>query len=222
MVEEQNSRAEEGSEGTDPETRDRILDAAQASMQRHGTAGARMQEIADSAGVNKALLHYYFRNKEQLAEAVFQRAARRLLPPIMTELVSLNPLDQKVRKVISHYLAMLEEAPALPVYMLSEMHFHPERLPQLVERFSGMNPKTFAPVVLGTLADQINAEVAAGRMRPIDPQQFLINLISLCIFPFAARPMVTLLLGEGDEGFEALIQARKTALPDFFLGALRP
>lgn len=204
------------------ETRDRILDAAQRSMQRRGTAGARMQEIADAAGVNKALLHYYFRNKEQLAEAVFQRAAGRLLPPVIRELSSDHPLEQKVGSVVALYLEMLAQAPALPAYMLSEMHFHPERLPQLVERMSGLNPEQFAPVVLEVLARQIDTEVAAGRIRPIDSKQFLINLLSLCIFPFAARPMITMLMGGGDDGFTDMIQARKTALPEFFLGAMRP
>jgi AcrR family transcriptional regulator len=206
----------------DQETRDRILHAAALSMQMHGTAGARMQEIADRAGVNKALLHYYFRNKEQLAEAVFQRAARPFLPPLLKELASETPIAEKVRRVIAMYIALLEEAPSLPAYMISEMHFHPERLSELMQRMSGTDPEQLAPMILGRLGPQIDAEVEAGRMRPIDPRQFLINLISLCIFPFAARPMVTLMVGDGEAGFQEMINQRKTDLPDFFMKALRP
>ena len=67
----------------DRDTEDRILDAAHAVFLRRGTAGARMQEVADEAGVNKALLHYYFRSKDQLAQSVFQRALGELLPQAM-------------------------------------------------------------------------------------------------------------------------------------------
>ena len=181
-----------------------------------------MQEIADRAGVNKALLHYYFRNKEQLAEAVFQRAARPFLPPLVQELASETPIAEKVRRVIAMYIAMLQKAPSLPAYMLSEMHFHPERLPELIQRMSGADPERLGPVILGRLGAQIAEEVEAGRMRPIDPRQFLINLISLCIFPFAARPMVTLMVGGGEAGFQEMITQRKSDLPEFFLRALQP
>src|SRR6185369_14703328 len=81
-------------------TEQRILDAAHAVFIRRGTAGARMQEIAEEAGVNKALLHYYFRSKDKLAEAVFVRAGRRLFPPVIAALMSDLPLEEKVRRVV--------------------------------------------------------------------------------------------------------------------------
>ena len=72
----------------DGNTEQRILDAAHAVFLRRGTAGARMQDIATEAGVNQALLHYYFRSKERLAEAVFRRAARQLLPAVIEVMAS--------------------------------------------------------------------------------------------------------------------------------------
>src|SRR5687767_15639661 len=86
------------------ETREKILDAAHAVFVRRGTAGARTQEIADEAGVNKALLHYYFRTKERLAEAVFERAARQLFPPLLSTLTSDLSIEEKVERVIQHYI----------------------------------------------------------------------------------------------------------------------
>src|SRR5262245_44811852 len=82
-------------------TEQRILDAAHAVFIRRGTAGARMQEIAEEAGVNKALLHYYFRNKERLAEAVFRRVALQLFPPVIGVLSSTElSIEEKVARVI--------------------------------------------------------------------------------------------------------------------------
>src|SRR5436190_19456524 len=89
----------------------RILDAAHAVFVRSGTAGARTQEIAKEAGVNPALLHYYFRSKERLAETVFKRAAGRLLPAVIRILASDAELEDKVRQVVQVELDYLSKAP---------------------------------------------------------------------------------------------------------------
>src|SRR5258708_8126114 len=81
-------------------TEQRILDAANVVFLRRGTAGARMEEIAREAGVNQALLHYYFRTKDRLAEAVFRRAAQQLLPSLIEILSSPIDLEEKVAGVV--------------------------------------------------------------------------------------------------------------------------
>src|SRR5690242_15629993 len=85
----------------DGDTEQRILDAAHTVFLRRGTAGARMQEIAAEARVNQALLHYYFRTKEQLARAAFERAGSQLMPAVIQEVGSDRPLDEKVRRVVA-------------------------------------------------------------------------------------------------------------------------
>src|SRR3954452_17573112 len=95
----------------DGDTEQRILDAAHAVFLRHGTAGARMQEIAAEANVNQALLHYYFRNKEQLAQAAFARAAKGFMPAVIQVIASDGELEDKVRRVIDLEIAHLARAP---------------------------------------------------------------------------------------------------------------
>src|SRR5437762_13767076 len=95
----------------DGDTEQRILDAAHAVFLRRGTAGARTQEIAKEAGVNSALLHYYFRTKERLAAAVFQRAASQLMPAVIGILASDANLEEKVRQVIDVELRQLLATP---------------------------------------------------------------------------------------------------------------
>jgi len=209
--------------GEDQETEQRILDAAHAVFVRRGTEGARMQEIAEEAGVNKALLHYYFRSKDRLAEAVFRRAARELFPPIVAILGSDLPIDEKVRRVVHHELDTLRRSPHLPGYILGEVHQHPERAQQLINALTGIQLDGVAPGIFARLGAQIGEEIRAGRMRPMDPRQFLVNLVSLCIFPFAARPMLAVMLGvESDEAFGAFIEERKRELPGFFLRGIAP
>ncbi len=203
-------------------TEQRILDAAHAVFVRRGTAGARMQDIAEEAGVNQALLHYYFRTKDNLAQAVFRRAALQLLPAVFELLASDVPLDEKVRRVVELELKHLAKAPYLPGYVISELTYHPARVHQLVAALTGMTPNDVRPRVANALQRQIDAEVARGRMAPIAHDEFVVNLMALCIFPFAARPMLAALLGLDDRGFERFIARRREKLPRFFLKALRP
>jgi len=206
----------------DRETQQRILDAARAVFIRRGTAGARMQEIAAEAGVNQALLHYYFRSKERLSAAVFAQMASRLFPALIQTLGAETSIDEKIDTLIGLYLENLSRNPFLPGYLLSELHHHPERLPQLLAAATGADPGAVLPGAFKKLGDQIAARVKAGAMRPISPEQFAANLISLCIFPFAARPMLSMVFGMDDAAFARFIERRKTELPEFFRNALRP
>jgi TetR/AcrR family transcriptional regulator len=180
-----------------------------------------MQEIAAEAGVNQALLHYYFSTKDGLSAAVFEQFAGRLFPALFQALSSDLELEDKARAVINAYLDNLSRNPFLPGYILSELHHHPERVAQLVASGTGANPRGVLPVIVQKLAKQISDRVEAGTMRPIAPDQFVINLISLCIFPFAARPMLGIALGMDDAAFAQFIERRRTELPQFFANAIR-
>jgi AcrR family transcriptional regulator len=203
-------------------TETRILDAAHAVFLRRGTAGARMQEIAKEAGVNPALLHYYFRSKARLSEAVFTRAAAQLLPAAFQILGSDRPLEDKVTAIVDHEHAQLLKTPYLPAYVLSELAHHPERARQFLSAVTGRTPEEIGRSVMARLKAQIQEQVKAGRMRAIEPDQFVINLMSLCIFPFAARTMICTLLGLDAAGFEKFVARRRKELPASFLRGLRP
>ena len=203
-------------------TEHRILDAAHAVFLRRGTAGARMQEVADEAGVNKALLHYYFRSKDRLAEAVFRRALQTLVPTVMELLRSELELEAKLREVVAFYVDTLRENPLLPGYVLGELTHQPERMRQLFESVAGARLEGMGADVLERLGRQLEAEAEAGRMRRLSPQELVVNLLSLVIFPFAACPLVTVMMGLGEDGFQALVERRKETVPEFILNALRP
>jgi TetR/AcrR family transcriptional regulator len=206
-----------------PDAEARILDAARSVFIRRGTSGARMQEIAAEAGVNQALLHYYFRSKDQLAGAVFEQMASRLFPALIQTLAMDSPLNEKIERIVDLYHENLAKNPFLPGYVLAELHHHPDRIQTLLAKLGGgVAPhQVFLPVFI-RLGEQIEAEVRAGRMRPIGPRQFVVNLVSLCIFPFAARPMLSIMLGLDDATFPSFIEERRQGLADFYKNALRP
>ena len=210
----------------DGETEQRILDAARTVFIRSGTAGARMQEIAEEAGVNQALIHYYFRSKEGLSQAVFREAAGKMFPAILSTLASDLSIDKKIDGLVETYLDTMSRTPFLPGYILSELHYHPERMTQLLGNITGTPagghlPDTVRPV-FEKLDRQLAEEARAGRMRKISSQQFVVNLLSLCIFPFAARPMLRTVFAMDDEGFSRFIKQRRKELPEYIRNAMRP
>ena len=93
------------------DTEARILRAAKHVFLRKGVAGSRMQEVADEAGVNRALLNYYFRSKKKLAEAVFIRVATSFGTTLMAALGSDKPLREKLEEVIDLQISLLLENP---------------------------------------------------------------------------------------------------------------
>lgn len=206
----------------DGDTERRILDAARAVFIRRGTSGARMQEIAEEAGVNQALLHYYFRSKERLSEAVFAETAGRMFPAVIAILGGDFTIDDKIERIVETYLDNMSRSPFLPGYILSELHHHPERIPNLLGNLSSQSLSSVLTPVLKKLDRQLASEARKGNMRRISAQQFLVNLLSLCVFPFAARPMLRAALDIDDEGFARLIATRRKELPKFILNALRP
>ena len=98
----------------DQSTEQIILEAAKKVFVRKGMAGARMQDIADEAGINKALLHYYFRNKEKLFEMIFMEAAEKFFPRINAIFDSDQPLFEKIESFCEEYISVVMENPYLP------------------------------------------------------------------------------------------------------------
>jgi AcrR family transcriptional regulator len=208
--------------GRDQDTEERILTAAHAVFIRRGTHGARMQEIADEAGVNKALLHYYFRSKDRLAEEVFRRTYSVAIPRVVQTLASELPIEEKVRGVARLYLEVLGRNPFLPGYLICEMHQHPERVRDLAARMQPIPLTEVTAHVLGPLRRQLEEQGRAGTIRPIAAEQFVVHLFALCIFPFAARPMLTLVLGLDAVRYDAMLAEREREVVEFMMRGLRP
>lgn len=184
-----------------------------------------MQEIAAEAGVNQALLHYYFRTKERLAEAVFIEAAGRMAPAIAHVLASDASVEEKVERAVHVYIDNVRLHPFLPGYILAELHQRPERLRSLLAgaRMNGTGPAVgLASRVIQVLGAQLGELAAAGTIRPIAPAQFLVNLVALSVMPFVARPALEMVFGMDDAAFERFLDERRATLPSFILNALRP
>lgn len=205
---------------TQTDTETQILDAAHRVFLRRGTAGARTQEIADEAGVNKALLHYYYRTKEKLAQAVFLKAAATFFPKLLRILASDLPLRDKLHKAVETELEMLESNPYLPGYLISEFQYRIAELQSLIEKVVPV--ATMRKRVIGTLQAQIDEEVAAGRMRPTQAEDLMVALMAQLIFPFAAAPMLEVTMGLDADARQAMRERRRNDLADTILRSFAP
>jgi AcrR family transcriptional regulator len=194
-------------------TEQNILEAAKLVFVAKGMAGARMQEIADKAGINKALLHYYFRSKEKLFEAVFVEILSKLIPDISELLLSELPLFEKIRKFTQHYIDTIRENPLIPVFILHELNREPEGIARTFKSM-GIQPQIFV--------DEINREIKKGTIIPIDPLHLIVNLLSMCIFPIVAQPIMQHLIFEDKgEAYSAFLEQRKKEVPEFIINSIR-
>ena len=204
-----------GGSPADLETRKRILDAAHAVFLRKGTAGSRTQEIADEAGVNKALVHYYFGTKAALADAIFERSLGALTPLIFGILADENrSIEQKVRDIVKAQIDFHSAHPYVAGYMISEMHAEPQRMVALMAKTGGPP--------LDVIRRQLKEAARAGTMRPLTPEQFVVNMMGLLIFPFALRPGLMALLKFDSSRWATFMEERRRLLPDLILAGLRP
>ncbi|GJM30011.1 MAG: hypothetical protein DHS20C17_26460 [Cyclobacteriaceae bacterium] len=193
-------------------TEQRIKEAAKKVFISKGLAGARMQEIADEAQINKAMLHYYYRNKQQLFKNIFDEVIAEFAPKIMAILGEELSLEEKVNKFVGHYLDLLRANPFIPLFLFSELRNQPHEVVEKVGIKRGG--------VLKRLEKQLKKEAQAGRIKPITPIEFIANLVSLTVFPFLAQPMLGEIFGLKDKEFEGFIEQRKVTIPEFIMSAI--
>ncbi len=194
-------------------TEQSILNAAMNVFQKKGMAGARMQEIADEAKINKAMLHYYFRNKQQLFEAVFMRAFSSLAPQLNLIFTSDDTVFEKIRKFTSSYIDFILLNPFLPSFIIQEMNNNPLFVKRFMTRQDKLDPKPFL--------EQIQKEIDRKKIRDIDPRQILLNILSMTIFPFVADIMIKSVVGISDHEFIDLMGARKTLISDHIIRSIQ-
>ncbi|MBL7735603.1 MAG: TetR/AcrR family transcriptional regulator [Chitinophagaceae bacterium] len=197
----------------DQSAEERILMAAKKVFVTRGLSGARMQDIADEAGINKALLHYYFRNKEKLFETIFAELFTGLFPRLRNIFESDLPLFDKIERFCSEYIDYMLQNPHAPIFVLNEIHQRPEWFVKKALRGGIVN--------LDKLIQQITSEIKAGRIISINPIQLIMHMLSLCIFPFIGKPMLASVMEIGEETFLALMEARKKEVPKFIIGSIK-
>lgn len=194
-------------------TEEQILDAAKYVFQAKGMDGARMQEIADKAGINKALLHYYYRSKQQLFEAVFKNAFLLLAPQLNTILNDDSTIEEKVENFSFNYISFIVKHPYLPNFIIQELNRNQDFILKLKEN------KLFPN--LDKFKKQVNTEVENGIIKPISAEQLFINILALNIFPFVAKPLIMAFTNVDSKAFGQLMEERKKEVASFIINSIK-
>jgi AcrR family transcriptional regulator len=200
----------------DTSAEERILAAAQAIFTQKGFAGTRMQEIADAAGINKAMLHYYFRSKEKLFRVVLTNAIQVIVPLIIEAISSDKDVLSKLEDLVSSHLAELLERPYLPLFVMHELSQNQGKF------ITDIFEKSSAQPVMLAFFQEIVAEADAGKIRKVDPIHLLMNTMSMIVFPFIARPMLAAVTGVDREMLMPILEQRKVHVIEFLRAALKP
>ncbi len=198
----------------DKNTEEIILNAARKAFTQNGLSGARMQDIADEAGINKALVHYYFETKEKLFALIFEQEFGKFFTNLASVISADIPLFEKIEQIVSLDIERLSLFPDMPLFVINEISRNPD---MLKERFKQMQVKD----VISSLQQQVNKEVKLGSIVNISAQQLLINIQALSIFPFVARPMVKKVMQLSEKQYQEMMQVRKKEVARFIIRAIK-
>lgn len=191
----------------------KILEAAKQEFLERGFDGARMQKIAERAGINKALLHYYFRSKENLFKAIFQSVFENFFPKVVKTFQSEISFFDKLKFFIDNYIDVLSKNPFLPAFILHEIQLRPEML------ISSMKEQGFNPTIFLSI---IKKEMENGVICTMRVEHLVVNILSMCIFPVAAAPIIKgMIFKNDDKEYKQFLEERKIIVYEFVVNSIK-
>jgi AcrR family transcriptional regulator len=199
------------------ETEQKIINAATEVFLEKGKDGARMQEIADHAGINKALLHYYFRSKDKLFEMVFKQEFKSIFEGIIPLTSSDHNFKDFLRQFITNYLQMIIPRRNLLRFILWEITRLQPNLAQYILEVFREHGFQENPVVL-----RIRQAIDRGEIREIDPTHFIMGLLGMCVFPIMAAPVIEKILPNADFQHPDFLEQRIEAIMDVLWQGIKP
>lgn len=200
-------------------TEEKILMSAKKVFYQKGLKGARMQEIADDAGVNKAMLHYYFRSKEKLFDKVFEQSVKSVTPMLTNVFLETTDLNTKIAHLIEMLIDFFLEEPYLSNFIVNELSQNPDKLfMNILDQKGGLIGK-----IIPLINDQIQAEIEKGTVKAeIRSAELILNIMSLCLLPIMSQTVLQKTLGIDDERMRRFMIKRKQTVTQFVLDAIKP
>jgi TetR/AcrR family transcriptional regulator len=198
---------------TDKQTEEKIFDAATDVFTEKGMDGARMQDIANHAGINKALLHYYYRSKDRLFDAVFEKIAGKIFSkfaPVFDENLT---LEDKIRFFYKEHITFLKENPKLPSFLLNEINRNPARIKRLIRNID-IDKLWF------TLSSQHKEELERYKISKESIPQLMTTIAAISVFPFAARGIFEAIFEKLGIDFDTYLEERKKFAAEFVIKAI--
>jgi AcrR family transcriptional regulator len=194
-------------------TEEKIFEAATIVFEEEGLSGARMQSIADRAGINKALLHYYFRTKDHLFEAVFTKLAKKMFMKFNPIFENNLSLEEKIRFFFKEHISFMQQNPKLPGFILNEINHNPQRIQKLIKNIEFKN-------LWLKILEQHKDELYKYNITEETLPQIMTTIASLSVFPFAAKGILEVIFENMGVDFDKFIELRKNFAADFVIKAI--
>lgn len=200
-------------------TEEKILHAAMDVFVRKGRYGAKMQEIADTAGINKAMLHYYFRSKDKLYTRVFENVFVSVFGALHQVFGIDADFKTKLVKFIDQHTNLIMENPQFPIFVLRELSEGADDVKPVFNQILSEN-KSNLPFAF---IQAIQTAIRNGEIRPVDPRQLLITILGAVVYYFIAEPLLSVFL-QKDSAYnrEAFIEERKKVIVDIIFNGIKP
>jgi len=186
------------------QTEQLIKDTAKDIFFKKGLLSATTQEIADEAGVNRALIHYYFRSREQLIETILDDAINETRGKIYAIFESNEPFKEKISKYLDIFIDRDVEYPYIQNFVITEMTRNPEKMKEHSSRKKNYMQKLILP--------QLRHEMELGRIPTIDAEHFMVNMMSLCSYPLIAKPFIQDVFSFDTKDYKAFLKERKKVI----------
>lgn len=195
----------------------RIIEAAKTVFVRKGYEATKMGDIAAEVGISRTAMHYYFRTKEMLFDAIFGQLISVLLPNIAIIVDEPTTCLEKIPKIVDLYVSMLQANPSFPIFVINEFNRDPEHLYRTVVKDSSR----ILPLM--KFRKQMEEEMERGLLKKMPPVYAASTLIGLVVFPMLVRhPLTTVFLDGDDKRFDSFIEERKSFISDMMIRLLTP
>lgn len=191
-----------------------ILETARKHFVQRGFAGARMQEIADEASINKAMLHYYFRTKEKLYQAVVNETLGLIIPKIAGAMAAEGSFWERTDHLVDTYIQTILKHPDIPIFIMSELSQEKESFVAELKKQA-----TFFPGIQAYM-QKIILEMEEGKIRKMPAEHLLLNILGMTVFPFLAKPVFKTVFQVSEKEFNDLMTERKEMIMQFLKRAL--
>lgn len=191
-----------------------ILEVARKQFVKNGYAATRTEEIAQEAGLTKAMVHYYFRTKEKLFDEIVRKIFANSMVNVGKAIDGDGDIWDRIERVVETYISTLLKEPDIPFFMMYELSQKRESFIAQIEKHRAKLPGVVAFV------QEIQTEMEEGRWRSMPPLQVLLTIISMTVFPFIAKPVFNTVLEFPEESFTKLMEERKAFILDFLKNAL--
>ncbi len=201
-------------QAADTSTQEKIKQAARQVFHHKGYAATRTRDIAEAAGINLALLNYYFRSKEKLFDLIMLETMQAFLQSMAVVFNdSSSTLQEKIQTMTDRYIDLLVEEPGIPLFIMSELRAHPGQLMEKLHMKEMLMKSVFVR--------QYQQAVREKKIPALPFLHFLMNLMSLIVFPFIASPILQRMGDLNDRSYQNLLRERKALIPRWIAAMMK-